>query len=423
MNYNLLTNINDIPEGWEIKRFEEIAKFSLGRTPPRNNTYYWNEKFFPWVSIKDMSDFGKIYYTKEFVSKKAYQEIFNGKFSPKETLLMSFKLTIGRTSILKIDAFHNEAIISIYPNDKIIDKYFLFYYLPTINFNQYFDKAIKGNTLNKSKIANLKIVIPPLSEQKAIAEVLQTIQEAKEKTEAVIEATRQLKKSMMKHLFTYGVANFDLRFANENISIENHKSQIENPKSQIKLKDTEIGPIPEHWQVVRLGEVAEIKYGKANPKTHGFIPLVGSGGIYGHVSKALTNKPTVIIGRKGTAGEVYFSEVPCYPSDTTFYLDFLSDLVYAKFLYYYMTENKISGEHAKTTLPSLQRTELQKFPIPLPPLPEQQAIAEILQAIDEKIEKEEAKKKALENLFKSMLNNLMGGRVRVKNLKEKRRHL
>lgn len=68
--------------------------------------------------------------------------------------------------------------------------------------------------------------------------------------------------------------------------------------------------------------------------------------------------------------------------------------------------------------PRTQWTTLKRFPIPLPPLPEQQAIAEILQAIDDKIEKEEAKKKALENLFKSMLNNLMSGKLRVGKIKK-----
>ncbi len=79
------------------------------------------------------------------------------------------------------------------------------------------------------------IPLPPLPEQKAIAEVLRTIQEAKEKTEAVIKATKELKKSMMKHLFSYGV------------------NGVYRVDGVGELKETEIGLIPKHWQVVRLG--------------------------------------------------------------------------------------------------------------------------------------------------------------------------
>ncbi len=441
MNYNISLNINKYPENWTIKRFEEIAEFYLGKTPPRNIKSYWDEKFFPWVSISDMIDFGKIYSTKELISKKAYQEIFKGKFSPKETLLMSFKLTIGRTSILKIEAFHNEAIVSIYPNEKIVDKYFLFYYLPIINYNQYFDKAIKGNTLNKSKIANLEIAIPPLPEQQAIAEVLQTIQEAKEKTELVIKATRELKKSMMKHLFTYGVANFDFRLTNESNSNEIN-SQILNRQSQIKLKDTEIGPIPEHWKVVKLGEVAEKIFGGGTPSTKnhefwgGHIPWTTSSIIKEDeivltnfqrtiTEKGLKNSSTniapkgsLLLGTRVGVGKSIITNFDIAINQDLTAVVLKEKITNAYFLAYlfksYYYKSWFEGNKRGATIKGIPREDLINLPIPLPPLSEQQAIANILQAIDDKIQKEEAKKKAIENLFKSMLNNLMSGRLRVR---------
>jgi len=78
-----------------------------------------------------------------------------------------------------------------------------------------------------------------------------------------------------------------------------------------------------------------------------------------------------------------------------------------------MVLNPLSGEHAKTTLPSLQKTDLVNYLFPLPPLPVQQKIASILSAIDAKIEAEENKKQALEELFKTLLDNLMTAKIRV----------
>jgi len=85
------------------------------------------------------------------------------------------------------------------------------------------------------------------------------------------------------------------------------------------FKMTEIGVLPEEWEVVRLGEIAEVKYGKANPKDSGQIPVIGSGGVFATTSNPLVDYPTIVVGRKGTAGKVWFCPTPCYPSDTTFF--------------------------------------------------------------------------------------------------------
>jgi type I restriction enzyme S subunit len=101
------------------------------------------------------------------------------------------------------------------------------------------------------------------------------------------------------------------------------------------FKMTELGTLPEEWEVVRLWDVADAKYGKANPKDNGIIPVVGSGGIYSSTTTPLVDYPTIVIGRKGTAGKVWLFLKPCYPSDTTFYLVWKKE-INIRFLYYHM---------------------------------------------------------------------------------------
>jgi type I restriction enzyme S subunit len=151
-----------------------------------------------------------------------------------------------------------------------------------------------------------------------------------------------------------------------------------------RFKETEIGPIPVEWEVVRLGGLARVNYGKAKPTSEGLIPVVGSGGIYGWADEALIDFPTLVIGRKGTAGRAWLMEEPCWPSDTTFYLEWTKE-VDIRFLFGYLTLKPLSGEHAKTTLPSLSRPDLENYPIPLPPLPEQRRIAHVLSTIQRAI--------------------------------------
>ena len=163
----------DIPDSWRFIRFNNLINYKIGKTPPRGEKSYWNNDY-NWVSISDMKDGKTICKTKEMVSKKAYTKIFNEDISPKGTLLMSFKLTIGKVSILDFDSFHNEAIISIYPyydsNNTIRD--YLFKTLPLISNYGNTKNAIKGKTLNSKSINNLIIPICNLKElQKMINKI------------------------------------------------------------------------------------------------------------------------------------------------------------------------------------------------------------------------------------------------------------
>lgn len=163
----------DIPENWKLVRLGEIISFRMGKTPPRSDLQWWKPEI-PWVSISDMQEDGIISNTKEAISVEALEKKFLNSISPKGTLLMSFKLTVGKVSILDIDAVHNEAIISIYPffDNKDILKLFLFKTLPYLTKFGETKNAIKGKTLNSTSISNLLIPLPPLAEQKRIVEKL-----------------------------------------------------------------------------------------------------------------------------------------------------------------------------------------------------------------------------------------------------------
>ncbi len=159
----------DLPDSWAWTRLSTIVRMTIGKTPPRGEQSYWSNGIYPWVSISDMSEGGIISETKEKVSEYAANNVFSA-ISSKGSLLMSFKLTVGRTSILGIDAFHNEAIITIYPylcNDNIM-KMFLFKLLPILSTNGDSKDAIKGKTLNSKSLANLLIALPPIAEQQRI---------------------------------------------------------------------------------------------------------------------------------------------------------------------------------------------------------------------------------------------------------------
>ena len=187
-----------IPESWEWTKFSDIVSFDIGRTPGRKDSQYWNGGSFNWVSIADMNSNGEIFDTKEKVSKVAFDEVFKGKISKSGTLLMSFKLTVGKVSILQVDSFHNEGIISIYP---IFDsgntlRNYLFKLLPLISVHGKTKAAIKGNTLNSTSISNLLIPLPPLSEQHRILIKIESLFTVIDKLEKEMQRKQRIVEAM-----------------------------------------------------------------------------------------------------------------------------------------------------------------------------------------------------------------------------------
>ena len=179
----------------------------MGKTPPRDDSRYWLNAKRNWVSISDMTNYGRIKTTKEQISEEAANSLMR-ESSPINTLLMSFKLTVGRTAILDIEAYHNEAIVSIYPyiDKKFMLRNYLFYTLPILaNIGDSKD-AIKGKTLNSKSLNNLLIPLPPLNEQLRIVEKIE---------------------ELIPHIEHYGKAQAELDLLNRNIKEQLKKSILQ----------------------------------------------------------------------------------------------------------------------------------------------------------------------------------------------------
>ena len=206
-----------IPQNWEWVYLPEIVKLFLGKTPERANSSMWNGTT-PWVSIADMLDMKTINTTKETISDLALKKVFN-RISKKGTLLMSFKLTVGRVSILGMDGVHNEAIVSVIPHyDK---NNILRDYLKNVLgiMTNFCDKtgAIKGSTLNKKKMNKMLIPLPPLEEQKRIVDKLNKLEPLLKQYEEIENKLsnlednieEQLKKSVIQTLINKDANEFN----------------------------------------------------------------------------------------------------------------------------------------------------------------------------------------------------------------------
>jgi len=180
---------------WEVKRLGEICEIAMGRTPPRLNQTYWGRGFV-WLSIADLQS-KVVSQSKEEITDLAAATM---TIVPKGTLLMSFKLSIGRLCFAGCDLFTNEAICSF--NKLQADADYLYYTLGRTDFSLYGKQAVKGYTLNKESLTLVEVRMPPLAEQSAIAAVLSDMDAELAALEARRAKTRDLKQAMMQELLT-----------------------------------------------------------------------------------------------------------------------------------------------------------------------------------------------------------------------------
>ena len=145
----------------------------------------------------------------------------------------------------------------------------------------------------------------------------------------------------------------------------------------------------EEWRETTLGEFAPFVYGKGLPKAkrnpNGDVPIYGSNGVIGFHDEALTDGPTIIIGRKGTIGAVHYSPAPCWPIDTTFFVEG-DDAELARFRYYAMSVLNLKDMNSDTAVPGLNRGSAHAVEMLVPSESAQRRVSAALGALDDKIE-------------------------------------
>jgi type I restriction enzyme S subunit len=362
--------------------------------------------------------------------------IFNEKgavkgsiFAPENSILISrVRPTRGAVTFIDKKIAVSSAFTIIKPRPEYNPK-LLFYFLAwNKKFFEYLGERQKGTnypSVREKDILEFEISFPENEgEQQKIVKILDTIQSAVEIQEKIIEKTKELKKSLMAELFKYGAPSF---------------------RKGRKLKKTEIGEIPEDWEVVRLGEYFEFKNGinfKKEQKGKGTLVL----DVLNMYTESLYPNLNEIYRVEGSFSEEYYLK----QGDILFVRSSLKQegvgwcavfsgysepvlfcgfLIRARpktektnsnfFVYLFRTENfrnQIISQSGMVTITNLSQSILSNLLIPLPPLPEQQEIAKILQTIDQKIEIEKKKKELYEELFKTMLNHLMMGKIKVENI-------
>lgn len=176
------------------------------------------------------------------------------------------------------------------------------------------------------------------------------------------------------------------------------------------------------WKQVKLGDICTLEYGntlKEQMRNGGSVPVYGSAGIIGWHDSALTTSPSLIIARKGSIGNVFYSVVPCFPIDTVYYIEERQTKESLNWLKIVLRHYDLKKLNMATAIPGISRNVVYQISIPLPSESEQTQIAELFQSIETAIEQAEQQEKNLLKLKKTLSNGLLSKEPEFGNLLSK----
>ena len=274
---------------------------------------------------------------------------------------------------------------------------FVYYLLDLQHKNIAFDYQTKAHP---SVIKNLYFLVRlPIEEQTQIAAILSTIDRTIEQTEAIIAKQQRIKTGLMQDLLTKGI--------DENGNVRSEATH--------KFKDSPLGQIPAEWEVKTLNKVASLQRGhdiREIDLIPGNCPVIASSGIIGFHKFSTSSAPNVVVGRKGSIGNVHYIDSDFWAHDTSLFVtNFFGN--HEKYVYYLFSNLKLERFGTKSGSPSLNRNDIHPLLVGIPNSTEQRKIVRVLSECDksltgfsEELEKNKRRKTGL-------MQDLLTGNVRV----------
>ncbi len=412
-----MTELGEIPEEWRLETMKNIivstqlGTNTLGKEGVINGI--------PMLKMGNLTiggfNFDKVEYieSEELEDNKEYI-LNNGDFlfNTRNTLELVGKSATWNNQLPV--AIFNSNIMRIKYKSNIDDFYMSYYFEDSAGWKHL--KAIATGTTSVAAVytkdlMKVKVKLPTLKEQQKISLILISVDKQIEITDNLIEKTKELKKGLMQKLLTKGIGHS-------------------------RFKDTEIGRIPEEWDIKRFKDVSKVSQGLqiaienrfkepgANRLPYITIQYLNDKTNYDnqyYVENAnksvICSLDDILMTRTGNTGVVITNENGVFHNNF-FKVDYDRSILYKDFLVYYLKSELIQSIIVRyagtTTIPDLKHGDFYKIPVALPPIAEQKKIAYILLSADEQIDQYESKKEKFQELKKGLMQKLLTGNIRVK---------
>ncbi|AHX12004.1 restriction modification system DNA specificity subunit [Dyella jiangningensis] len=384
------TDAGVIPEDWETESILGITRQIMdfrGRTPKKLGME-WGGGEIPALSAKNVK-MGFVDFDEECYlgSEALYNKWMTHGDVAKDDILFTTEAPLGNVALVpdgRKYILSQRTVLFKVDENKTTSGY-LFQQLASDHFQKLLSDNSSGSTakgIQRKKLEQLVVAKPPLSEQRVISEALSDMDALLSGLNKLIAKKRDLKQAAMQQLLT---------------------------------GQTRLPGFGGKWEVKRLADVLTIRHGKdqkAVASSSGQYPILATGGQIGWAAQWLYNRPSVLIGRKGTIDRPQYMETPFWTVDTLFYSE-LKDDNCAKFFYYrfclidWMQYNEASG------VPSLNARTIEAVEFACPEAQEQIVIARVLSDMDVELAALEAQREKTRLLKQGMMQELLTGKTRL----------
>lgn len=401
----------EVPENWCWVKLGGIAEIVTGNTPSKKNAEYYGD-YIPFVKPADLDQGRNLVFSNEYLSEEGLQK---ARIIPKNSIAVCCIGSIGKSAFLEVDVTTNQQINSIIP--KNINSLYLYYYILSEEFQKQLWKNSSATTIsiiNKSKMSNLNICIPPLVEQERIVNRIESLFEKIDKASELIEEAREgfekRRAAILEKAFS-GELTKSWREEN-NYSIfklidKIERSNIEEKKNFKFTESSEVFEIPDNWKWFKLKDLCtKFKYGTSTKsKPEGKVPVLRMGNLqkgyidWGNLvytsddneinkfelikgdllfnrtnSPELVGKTSIYNGEQEAIYAGYLIRVRTYEEINSKYINYFMNSTYAKARCYEVKTDGVSQSN-------INAEKLGDFDIPVPPIEEQDQIVMILDKI------------------------------------------
>ena len=336
-------------------KLEDIFDLQMGKTPSRNNSEYWNTCDNKWISIGDLTQAGKyITDTKEYLSDVAVEE--SGiKIIPANTVVMSFKLSIGKTAITSEDMYSNEAIMAFH-DKHVVDLMpeYIYYMFKYKDWDEGTNKAVMGKTLNKATLSKVEIEVCPLEKQKEIVELLDKVSTVLDGRNEELKKLDELIKARFVELFGDPITN----------------------TKHLETKDLKDVIILKAGDFTAASDISD-----EPSETHRY-PCYGGNGIRGYVEEYNQEGEYSLVGRQGAlSGNVQFAKGQFKNTEHALLVTPVVEMN-SIWLNQLLLNLDLKRYQTGAAQPGLSVKNLQEIPIIMVPVGDQKVFAEFVKQVD-----------------------------------------
>jgi len=411
---------------WAKSTVGEVSQRVTKGTTPTTIGGRFTETGVTFVKVESITEDGRFDRAKFAFVDDETNRLLTRSVLEEDDILFTIAGTIGRVARVAreiLPANTNQAVAIIRPNPNVIDPRFLYYVLrDDVRVKHAQTRVVQSVQANFSlaELSAVEVPLPPLREQRAIAYILGTLDDKIELNRRMNETLEQMARALFKAWFV----DFEPVCAKMEGRWKKSQSLPGLPAHlwdlfPDRLVDSELGKIPEGWEVGTLRDFAEVTSGKRPRQVfpeaipEAAIPLWGGNGPMGYVNEQLYSRPILLTGRVGTLGSVFRISTPCWPSDNTLIVLPRTERVF-EYLYFCMKSFDFEALNRGSTQPLITQTDLKNQNLLIPPDDVLHEFHRLATACFKKIDRANNESYTLSALRDVLLPKLIRGEIRVK---------